>query len=63
MQVKRGIERPDGSFVFQGTLEGAELDFVIEVGMNELARIGALPFVSRTSFNAVDIHPLTDTEN
>lgn len=49
-------ETPDGETVkFQGTLEGPELKFVLEVGINKLLQEGALPFVSKTTHNKASI--------
>lgn len=36
--------------VFQGVLEGPELAFVVEVGLNVLMKEGALPFITDESF-------------
>lgn len=49
MKINRTVEKPDGSVTFQGNLEGPELDFVIEVGLNVLMEQGALPFAHKKS--------------
>lgn len=46
MQIKYTQEKEDGAVVFQGILEGKELSFVIEVGLESLIRAGLLPFTS-----------------
>ena len=47
MRINHVAESEDGEKVtFQGVLEGPELAFVLEYGLNMLLREGALPFVS-----------------
>lgn len=62
MIIKHILEKPDGSVVFQGVLEGKELMFVIETGLDYLIEQGHVPFVSLENFNRADIHELPDTE-
>lgn len=62
MIIKHIVEKPDGSVVFQGVLEGKELMFVIETGLDYLIEQGHVPFVSLENFNRADIHKLPDTE-
>jgi len=45
MKLKHTVEKPDGSFVFQGILEGAELKIVVEEGLNSLLAKGLFPFL------------------
>lgn len=52
MKIQHITEAPDGEKVtFQGVLEGPELAFVVELGINMLMKEGALPFVSKDSFD------------
>lgn len=44
MQINQVIENENGSVKFSGELSGAELQFVVEVGLNFLMQQGALPF-------------------
>lgn len=55
MQVKKIVEREDGSVVFQGVLEGSELAFVIEMGLEALIQAGAIPFVGLDRVNPLEI--------
>lgn len=61
MQVKHTVEKEDGSVVFQGVLEGQELAFVIEMGMDAIIQAGAVPFVSTKSHEPFDIHELPES--
>ena len=36
---------PDGTYKYQGTLQGAELKFLVEYAINALMMSGAFPFV------------------
>lgn len=46
MFVKYVTEKPDGSVVFQGHLEGAELKLVLEVGIQTMLERGiSMPFL------------------
>jgi hypothetical protein len=56
VQIKHLIETPDGDVTFQGKLEGPELAFVIEVGINYLVQQGAIPFTSAKTHSRVDIY-------
>lgn len=62
MIIKHLVEKPDGSVVFQGVLEGKELMFVIETGLDYLIEQGHVPFLSLETFNRADIHELPDSE-
>ena len=42
MKVNNTIEMPDGSVTFQGELNAAELDTVIQYGLSTLFAMGAL---------------------
>jgi hypothetical protein len=42
--INRVIETPDGDVKFEGTLQGAELEAVISVGLLILLQNGALPY-------------------
>lgn len=63
MIVKHVHEKPDGSVVFQGVLEGRELAFVIETGLDALIEMGHIPFVSVEDYIAADLHGGNQTEN
>ena len=60
MNIKHVIEKEDGSVVFQGTLEGQELAFVLEMGLETLIRAGAIPFSSTDKHDLMDIHDLPE---
>lgn len=62
MIIKHIVEKPDGSVVFQGVLEGKELMFVIETGLDYLIEQGHVPFVSLENFNRASIHDTPNTE-
>lgn len=62
MYIKHTVEKPDGSVVFQGVLEGNELAFVIEMGMDAIIKAGAVPFASTENHNPIDIHEVPDLE-
>jgi hypothetical protein len=54
--IKHVVEKDDGTVVFQGVLEGNELAFVIEMGMDAIIRAGAVPFASTENHAVHDIH-------
>jgi hypothetical protein len=56
MYIKHAVEKEDGTVVFQGVLEGAELAFVLEVGIEKLMRDGVPPFCSTKTHEVVNIH-------
>jgi hypothetical protein len=56
LHVNKVVEKEDGSVTFQGVLEGVELAFVIEMGLETLIRAGALPFTSTENHLLSDIH-------
>ena len=56
MHIKHVAESPEGDIVFQGKLEGPELAFVIEVGLNMLIESGAIPFASTKSVKKIDLY-------
>lgn len=60
MNVKHVVEKEDGTVVFQGSLEGQELAFVIEMGLDAIIQAGALPFVSTKQRSIADIHQVPD---
>lgn len=62
MHVNKVFEKEDGSVTFQGTLDGQELAFVIEVGLETLIRAGAIPFASTEDRDLMDIHQIPDME-
>lgn len=64
MQVKQIVEQADGSKVtFQGVLEGIELAFVVELGIESLIKAGMLPFSSTNDNRTIfDIHEAPEQE-
>jgi hypothetical protein len=56
MKIRHVHEKPDGSVVFQGVLEGPELAFVIEMGLDALIEAGVVPFAAIESYEAHDFH-------
>lgn len=62
MKVNHVVEKPDGSVVFQGVLEGQELGFVIEMGLESIIAAGAAPFLSTQDRVLHDIHNVPDME-
>lgn len=62
MNVRHVVEKEDGSVVFQGVLEGQELAFVIEMGLETLIQAGAIPFVGTDRVNPLDIQDPPDME-
>lgn len=46
INIKYGKELEDGTYEFQGKLEGPELQFIVEVGIQFLMMKGALPLKS-----------------
>lgn len=63
MKINHVTESPDGeSVTFQGTLEGPELAFVLEFGLNTLMKEGALPFVSKSTHNKASLMPVPEIE-
>lgn len=49
MHIKQSVELEDGSYTYQGTFTGKELDFLVEYAVNQLLMQGALPFLSEDS--------------
>jgi hypothetical protein len=60
MQVNKVVEKEDGTVVFQGVLEGKELAFVIEMGLETLIQAGAIPFTSTENHDLADIHEMPE---
>lgn len=42
MKIDKTVETPGGKVVFQGEVEGVELDAIIEYGLNTLLALGAI---------------------
>ena len=55
MDISHILELPDGSVKFQGTLEGPELAIVMEAGLNVLLQQGAIPFLSKEQYAALNV--------
>lgn len=51
MKISHSVELPDGSYKYQGTFEGPELDFLVEYAVNNLLKEGAFPFVHHTKMD------------
>lgn len=62
MNIRHVVEKPDGSVVFQGVLEGQELAFVIEMGLETIIAAGGIPFVSTKEREAHDLYSVPDLE-
>lgn len=63
MQIKTSVELEDGSYTYQGTFSGKELDFLVEFAVNNLLMQGALPFVTEDGETYGNIvMPENDTE-
>ena len=43
MKVKKSLETPDGTVVFEGEISPDELDLILSVGLNYLLQQGAIP--------------------
>jgi hypothetical protein len=52
LKLNNTVELEDGSVTFQGTLDGVELNYVIETGLNYLMYNNLLP-IAKKSF---DLH-------
>ena len=46
MEIRHGVEKEDGTYVFQGVLTGNELKIVVETGINVLLAEGIIPFIA-----------------
>lgn len=44
MKIKKVIETPEGEFTFEGNINEAELDLIVEAGVNFLLQQGVIPF-------------------
>ena len=64
MQIRHVVEQEDGEKVtFQGVLEGVELAFVMELGIEALIKAGMLPFTSTNEDRRLaEIHEAPDME-
>lgn len=60
MKVNHSVEKADGTVVFQGVLEGKELAFVIECGLDALIEAGVVPFVSTHTYEAHQLHDVPE---
>lgn len=48
MKINNTIETPEGSMTFQGELDGKELDFIVQTGLNFLMYNNLLPITKQT---------------
>lgn len=62
MYIKKVVEKEDGAVVFQGILEGPELAFVIETGLDTIFQMANSPFLSTQTHELCDIHELPEGE-
>ena len=62
MQIKKVVEREDGAVVFQGVLEGPELAFVIECGLDAIFQMNNSPFLSTQTHALHDLHETPEVE-
>lgn len=60
MEVTHVVERENGDIVFQGILQGKELAFVIETGLDALIEAGVVPFVSTVTHEPHDLYNVPD---
>lgn len=49
MNITHSVELEDGTYKYQGTITGRELDFLVEFAINQLLMQGALPFLMENS--------------
>lgn len=62
MKIKKSLETPEGTVVFEGEISSDELDLILSVGLNYLLQQGAIPFrVSKASELASNVDG-TETE-
>ncbi len=61
MQITKSVEKEDGTYVYQGSFTGKELDFLVEFACNHLMAIGAFPFVTEEQVEDADVHPMSET--
>jgi hypothetical protein len=52
--INKSIETEEGTVKFEGELEQAELDLVLQVGLNFLLQQGALPFTTKMDVDDAD---------
>lgn len=60
MQINHACETEEGRVVFQGVLEGKELAFVIEMGLETLIAAGVVPFVAKVTHAEHDVYDVPD---
>lgn len=48
MKINNTIETPEGGMTFQGELDGKELDFVVQTGLNFLMYNNLLPITKQS---------------
>lgn len=46
MKIRHSVEQEDGTYVYQGSFSGKELDFLVEYACNSLLAQGAFPFIT-----------------
>lgn len=61
MKIDQLVEKDGDVIRFQGTLEGPQLAFVVEYGLNKLMQDGALPFIMKKDRPAASVMTVTDT--
>jgi hypothetical protein len=57
MQIKHSVEKEDGTYVYQGSFTGKELDFLVEYACNSLLAQGAFPFVTAEKAAEPGVNP------
>lgn len=62
MLVKHVTETEEGKVIFQGVLEGPELAFIIECGLDYAIHNNIAPFVSTEHFEEYDLHKPPESE-
>lgn len=62
MKVSKTFETPEGSVIFEGTLEPEEVDYLIGYALNTLLLKGAIPFKVLNSDNLSKFTPAQNNE-
>lgn len=55
MLVNKSFETPEGTIHFQGELTAMELDYVLQIGLNQLLQMGAVSKTSGTGLTTTEL--------
>lgn len=55
MLVNKSFETPEGTLHFQGELTAMELDYVLQIGLNQLLQMGAVSKTSGTGLTTTEL--------